>query len=130
VYRGEVILFYIIKDSKVISICDFKPSIEDLATRDEISIECDETVGIGWTYNGSKFSPPIPIVPTKESLLASIRMQRDSLLSASDAMMLSDYPLPSGNTREQWTQRVLIYRQALRDMTKTCDVNDPVYPTL
>jgi hypothetical protein len=126
-------MYAVIKESKVICIADSMPCQDDLATRGEIGAICEAEVTIGYTYDGTKFTPPIPlepIAPTQESLLESIRVRRDSLLLQSDRYMLSDYPLPEGVSREQWTQRVLTYRQALRDMPETCDVNNPAYPKL
>jgi len=127
-------MYAIIKDDKVISTCSFEPCPDDLASRGEYSVRCQSEMPIGYTYtgysaDGTNFSPPEPIVPTKESLLTSIRMQRDLLLSQSDKYMITDYPTGS-LTREQWTKKVLTYRQVLRDFPNTCDVNNPVYPVL
>lgn len=123
-------MYAVIKENKVICLVDSMPCQDDLATRGEYSVLCDGKVSVGYAYDGNVFAPPEPIIPTQESLLESIRVRRDSLLLQSDRYMLSDYPLPLGITREQWIQRVLIYRQALRDMPETCDVNNPVYPKL
>ena len=127
-------MYAIIKDNKVISTCSFEPCPNDLSTRGEYSIRCQSEIPIGYIYtgysaDGTNFYPPPIIAPTKESLLTSIRMQRDLLLSKSDKYMISDYPT-GGLTREQWTAKVLAYRQALRDLPETCDKNNPVYPIL
>jgi hypothetical protein len=123
-------MYAVIKDHKVICMVDSRPCPDDLASRGEYSVLCDGKVSVGYAYDGNVFSPPEPIVPTRESLLESIRIRRDSLLLASDRYMLSDYPILEGISKEQWTQRVLTYRQALRDMPEKCDVNNPVYPKL
>jgi len=74
--------YAVIKDSIVISTCDHEPCSDDLATRGEISAPCEETeVIIGYTYDGSTFSPPIPIVTPfpklREGRWAYIKSQRD-----------------------------------------------------
>ena len=54
--------YAIIKDYIVISIADFEPSIEDLESRGESFVTCDPAILIGYTYDGTEFSPPMPIV--------------------------------------------------------------------
>jgi len=64
------------------------------------------------------------LVPLANQLFVSnIRKQRDSLLDASDKYMTSDFPLAPGKL-DQWKA----YRQALRDLTKTIDPANPVFP--
>lgn len=55
------------------------------------------------------------IQPTvsEESLAAQIRAERDSLISVTDFMAMPDYPL---DVEKRTT--LLLYRQALRDITK------------
>lgn len=126
--------YAIIKDNSVIATCESEPSTDDMATRGEYSVPTKLAIPIGYSHDGyshtgTNFSPPISVAPTTESLLASIRIRRDSLLSQSDAMMLSDFPTGT-LTREQWVSEVIQYRQALRDFPRICDINNPVYPTL
>ena len=120
-------MYCILKDSKVIATCDFKPSVDDLETRGEIFIE--GVANIGDVYDGQKFSSPPPYVLTTEELLVNIRHKRDLLLTESDKYVLPDYPTGT-LTREQWVAKVISYRQALRDFPETCDPNNPTWPTL
>lgn len=55
------------------------------------------------------FTPPEPL--SSESLFASLRAERDRRLSATDYLLMQDYPL-------QEDQRIAVqaYRQALRDL--------------
>jgi len=62
---------------------------------------------------------------TTEQKIVPIREKRNQLLIASDKYMLSDYPI----TVEQ-KALVITFRQALRDMTETVDVDNPIYPVL
>jgi len=61
--------------------------------------------------------------------LKNIRVKRNYLLADSDRYLAPDFP--TGElTREQWTAKVLIYRQELRDLPATCDITNPVFPIL
>ena len=60
----------------------------------------------------------------KKQKLEEIRARRDQLLTESDRYMLLDYPIDE-DQRERWKE----YRQALRDMPESCDMNNPVWPT-
>lgn len=60
---------------------------------------------------------------TQEEKIDAIRVVRDSLISESDWLMLPDVPITAEN-RIQWQ----VYRQALRDFTATCDVDNPIWP--
>jgi len=62
---------------------------------------------------------------TREQKLIPIRSTRNEMLKASDIYMLEDYPV----TAEQKV-KVLNYRTALRDLTLTVDINNPIYPIL
>jgi hypothetical protein len=57
-----------------------------------------------------------------------LRIKRDFLLKDSDKYMLTDYP-SKNITKEDWIERVLNYRQKLRDFPPTCDVHNPTFPT-
>jgi len=57
---------------------------------------------------------------TDEEKLAVIRTKRDTLLGETDFYALSDVTM---------SDEMATYRQALRDMPATADLNNPVYPT-
>ena len=57
---------------------------------------------------------------TDEEKLAVIRTKRDSLLAETDWTGMSDVTM---------TTEMATYRQALRDLPATVDLNNPVYPT-
>ncbi len=57
-------------------------------------------------------------------LLSQIREQRNKLLTVCDWTQLPDSPL-TDEQRELWR----VYRQALRDLPETVDLNNPVFPT-
>ena len=56
---------------------------------------------------------------TAETLMAEIRAKRNQLLADTDWTALVDSTL---------TDEMKTYRQALRDLPETVDVNNPVYP--
>jgi hypothetical protein len=57
----------------------------------------------------------------QERKWSDLREQRNSLLQSSDFSQLPDAPV----NRDEWAT----YRQALRDLPSTVDINNPVYPT-
>jgi len=57
---------------------------------------------------------------TDEEKLAVIRTKRDTLLGETDFYALSDVTM---------SDEMATYRQALRDMPATADLDNPVYPT-
>lgn len=65
---------------------------------------------------------------TEEELLdikyARLRGERDYLLKQSDWTQFNDSPL-SSKQKAEWA----LYRQALRDLPNTVDINNIVYPT-
>lgn len=63
--------------------------------------------------------------PAADEKMVAIRVERDRLLAESDKYMLSDYPI-TDTEREQWK----VYRQELRNISETCDVNNVVWPAL
>ena len=68
------------------------------------------------------------IVPTTtqeetEKKYAILRSERDYLLSQSDWTQFPDSPL-SSDKKAEWAS----YRQALRDLPSTADINNVVYP--
>ncbi len=56
-------------------------------------------------------------------LMKQIKQERDRLLAATDFITLEDTPI-TPESKEAF----LAYRQALRDLPDTVDVNNPVYP--
>ena len=70
--------------------------------------------GIGWSWDGSSFSPP-PL------LWQNIRDERDTLLAASDWTQVVDAPVDSA----EWA----VYRQMLRDIPQTyANPDEVVWP--
>ena len=69
------------------------------------------------TYNTEPISIPV------EQLYESLRRQRDKLLLECDWTQLSDAPL-SEEKKQEWAN----YRQQLRDLPETVDINNIVYP--
>jgi hypothetical protein len=53
-----------------------------------------------------------------------LRNKRNQLLTNTDKYMLSDYPI-TDERKNEWKT----YRQALRDLPKTIDINNPAFPT-
>lgn len=58
-----------------------------------------------------------------EELISYVRSERDKLLSSSDWTVLPDSPLDDVK-RSEW----VVYRQALRDLPQTVDINNIVFP--
>jgi hypothetical protein len=73
-------------------------------------IETDQA-GPGWLYNGSTFSPPPPVVPTKAARIAELKQ----LLADTDYVALSDY--------DKSKPEVLAQRQAWREEIRTLEIN-------
>ena len=74
--------------------------------------------GIGWSWDGSEFAPPLPPLATWDS----VRAERDDLLAASDWTQVADAPVESA----AWA----LYRQSLRDVPQDFDTpDDVVWPT-
>lgn len=63
-------------------------------------------------------------LPSKELLLKPIRKKRNKLLAECDWTQFFDSPL-SVEQKQAWAT----YRQALRDLPETVDVNNPIYPS-
>ena len=55
--------------------------------------------------------PYVPYVPTVEDLAASVRAERDRRITATDYLVMLDYPLDTDKLEE-----IKAYRQALRDI--------------
>jgi hypothetical protein len=83
-------------------------------------VDCDNTVEVGFTYDGSTFTDPTP-VPTAEENLLRLRLKRNALLAETDWWASSDLTMTAEQTA---------YRQALRDITDTyTSLDDVVWPT-
>lgn len=77
----------------------------------------------GWEYDGVNFS--IPAGPTIEEKMTLIRKQRNKLLLESDwTDTLSAKARLGEDLHHVWQE----YRQALRDMPETCNIDNPVWP--
>ena len=55
--------------------------------------------------------PYVPPVPTTEELVASVRAERDKRITATDYLVMPDYPLDTDKLEE-----IKAYRQALRNI--------------
>ena len=55
--------------------------------------------------------PYTPPVPTTEELAASVRAERDKRITATDYLVMPDYPLDTDKLEE-----IKAYRQSLRDL--------------
>ena len=86
-------------------------------------VDCDDSVEVGYTYDGSSFTAPAG--PTAAEQLDKLRSKRDVYLSRSDWTQGADSPLTDAQKTEWAT-----YRQALRDITVTySSIDDVVWPT-
>ncbi len=82
-------------------------------------VDCDNTVEVGFTYDGSTFTDPTP-VPTAEEKLLRLRLKRNALLAETDWWANSDLTMTAEQTA---------YRQELRDITDTyTSLDDVVWP--
>lgn len=55
--------------------------------------------------------PYVPPVPTLEELAASVRAERDRRITATDYLVMPDYPISQDKFED-----IKVYRQALRDL--------------
>jgi hypothetical protein len=81
--------------------------------------DCEYTVEVDATWDAENRPEP-----SDEVKMAAIRQERNRLLAECDWTQLDDSPLGQDD-RVDWQ----LYRQALRDLPKTVDVDAPVYPT-
>lgn len=65
----------------------------------------------------------VPYTIPEEELYRSLRIQRNKLLAESDWTQLIDSPLTS-DKKQEWAD----YRQELRDLPNTVDINNIIYP--
>jgi hypothetical protein len=73
-------------------------------------VETDQA-GPGWLYDGSTFSPPPPVAPTKSARVAELKQR----LADTDYVALSDY--------DKSKPEVLAQRQAWREEIRTLEAN-------
>lgn len=82
-------------------------------------IDCDSSVEVGFTYDGSSFISNV-IELTQEQKLESLRAVRNRRLAETDWWASSDLTMTEAQTA---------YRQALRDITETyTSLDDVVWP--
>ena len=87
-------------------------------------VDCDDTVIVGWTYDGKDFKTN-EIKFTEEEELQKLRSVRNNLLTSSDWTQIPDTSITNAK-KEKWKT----YRQELRDITKTASsVDDVKWPT-
>ena len=55
--------------------------------------------------------PYVPPVPTTEELAASVRSERDKRITATDYLVMPDYPISQDKL-----EKIKVYRQVLRDL--------------
>lgn len=75
--------------------------------------------------NGKHVYVPFTEQEELDGKYASLRSKRDELLSKSDWTQMPDSPLDAAKKAE-WAA----YRQELRDLPNTVDINNPVFPTM
>ena len=89
-------------------------------------VDCDDSVKVNWTYNGSTFADD-DTRTTAEKTAAEwkfVRTERTKLLKASDWTQGADSPLTDSKKTEWKT-----YRQALRDVPTQSDPFNITWPT-
>ena len=89
-------------------------------------VDCDDSVKVNWTYNGSTFAD-YDTRTTAEKTAAEwkhVRVNRTKLLKASDWTQGADSPLTDSKKAEWKT-----YRQALRDVPTQSDPFNITWPT-
>lgn len=104
---------------EVLVIADGDAGDDTIAALDLVE-QPDVHPGIGWSWNGSAFSPSDEAPASWQE----VRAQRDGLLTASDWTMLTDAPITT-TAKTSWKA----YRQALRDIPQTYDTPaDVIWP--
>jgi len=70
-----------------------------------VLIAADSNVSVGWSHDGSLFSPPVPTTETTADKAANVRDKRDALLLSTDWVVIrakelgQDVPLAIYNYR-------------------------------
>ncbi|CAB4133891.1 Phage tail assembly chaperone protein [uncultured Caudovirales phage] len=93
-------------------------------------VTCPNDCQTDWIYSNGQFYPPAPkpiIDPnlTDEQKMALIVAERDKRLIASDWTQLADVIALHS---QSWILAWNTYRQELRDLPNTVDINNPLYP--
>jgi len=89
-------------------------------------IECDDSVKVNWTYNGSTFANN-DLRTTAEKTAAEwdlVRVNRTNLLKESDWTQGADSPL-TDSKKTEWAT----YRQSLRNIPTQSDPYNITWPT-
>ena len=89
-------------------------------------VDCDDSVKVNWTYNGSTFAD-YDTRTTSEKTAAEwkfVRTEITKLLKASDWTQNADSPL-TDSKKAEW----VTYRQALRDVPTQSDPFNITWPT-
>ena len=82
-------------------------------------VDCDDSVKVGYVFDGTSFSDPTP-QKTPQEKLEELRLARNMKLFATDWWASSDLTMTAAQTA---------YRQALRDITETyTSLDDVVWP--
>ncbi len=112
--------YAVIQGNKVVNIAVATPEV----AAERGWVELPEGVGIGWTFNGGA---PVPPPRDIDSEWAAVRVERNRLLSESDAHVLPDrWAAINAEQQQAWSN----YRQALRDIPQTfSDPAEVVWPT-
>ena len=106
----------LILDNKVVQLAETEFEVHSSLSW----VDCDDTVEVGFEYDGTTFTNPKPVW-SEEELLERLRARRNVLLAETDWWASSDLTM----TTEQTS-----YRQALRDITDTYSSLDTVvWPT-
>ena len=92
----------------------YKPveSEESLKEYSELASWCNKNNAMIVDQGGYYEAVPVP-EPTVQELASSVRSQRDAKLSATDYLVVPDYPISPEDL-----EAVKAYRQALRDITE------------
>lgn len=100
---------------------------EDIPVEECIELTREEwQQGISGNYkviDGKHTEVSLPNDFEETQLYAQLRHDRNKLLSESDWTQLADAPL-TAETKQDWAD----YRQQLRDLPDTVDINNIVYP--
>ncbi len=89
-------------------------------------VDCDDSVKVSWTYNGSTFADSDTRTTAEKTNTQwnAVRTQRTGKLKTSDWTQGADSPL-TDSKKTEW----VTYRQALRDITKQSDPFNITWPT-
>ena len=87
-------------------------------------VDCGDSVEIGYSYDGSKFTSGI-VPQTSEQKLQDLRRSRDTMLAVTDWVVTMHKELGTNIPSAMKT-----YRQALRDITDSAtSLDDVTWPT-